>query len=427
MGVLIDPVLQPEIALLRLLVAGLLGGLIGVERERDQAASARRHFAGVRTFPLFSMLGAGLVLIAGEVGIVVVVGFAAIAAMVVASYLRTSGEGSVGTTTEMAALATYWVGVMAGAGALLLAGALGVGVVVLLASKPRLEAFSRTLTREELTAALTLAVIAGVILPALPDGRYGPWGVWNPRQLWAMVVIVCGLSFAAFIGMRTWGSARGLYLSGVLGGLVSSTAATVSFAGRSRTPGAQETPLAVAAGLASLVMLIRVAVLAAVAGPAVLPYLLPVLGAALVAGGLVVGLLARRVRPQTASAPEVANPFQLREAIRFGAVYAVVLLAVEAASRLLGAWGLAAAAALAGLTDVDAITLALATATREATSPATAGWAIALAVLSNTIAKAGYAAWFGGRGFRRGTLVVLGAALIAGLAALLVTWPRLGA
>jgi uncharacterized membrane protein (DUF4010 family) len=84
-------------------------------------------------------------------------------------------------------------------------------------------------------------------------------------------------------------------------------------------------------------------------------------------------------------------------------------------------------AAVAGLTDVDAITLALATASRDATAPATAGWAIALAVLSNTIAKAGYASWFGGPGFRRGTLVVLGAALIAGLAALLATWPRLGA
>ncbi|HXV85900.1 MAG TPA: DUF4010 domain-containing protein, partial [Gemmatimonadales bacterium] len=247
---------EPGEALLRLLAALLLGGLMGVERERSAAAAGVRQFAGVRTFPLLSLLGSALTLVSGEVGAVVIVGFAGIAALVIASYLRTSGADP-GTTTEVAALAAYWVGVMTGAGALLVAGAVGIGVVALLATKERLEAWSRALTREELSAVLTLAVISVVILPLLPDAPYGPWGVWNPRSLWLMVVLVCGLSFTAFVAMRVLGGSPGLYLSGLLGGLVSSTAVTVAFAARSVSVPRHEGAFAVASGLASLVMLIR--------------------------------------------------------------------------------------------------------------------------------------------------------------------------
>src|SRR6185312_1819329 len=163
-----------------------------------------------------------------------------------------------------AAFATYWIGAMAGAGALVLAGAVAVGTAVLLSSKDRVEGFSRALTQEELSAALTLAVLAAIVLPILPDQPMGPWGVWNPRKLWLVVVLVCGLSFAAFIAMRAWGPTRGLYVSGLLGGLVSSTAATVSLATRSRETQEHQRSFAVAAGLASLVMVVRVGVLAGV-------------------------------------------------------------------------------------------------------------------------------------------------------------------
>ena len=137
-------------------------------------------------------------------------------------------------------------------------------VAVVLASKERLEGFSRALSQAELSAVLTLAVLAAVVLPVLPDVELGPWGVWNPRKLWLVVVLVCGLSFGAFIAMRVWGERRGLYVSGLLGGLVSSTAATVSFAARSREEPAAGKALAVGAGVASLVMVLRVAVLVAI-------------------------------------------------------------------------------------------------------------------------------------------------------------------
>lgn len=417
----VDPIAQANVALLRLLVAALLGGLIGVERERSEDERGSRHFAGIRTFPMFGVLGAALVLAGREVGVLVAAGFLGVAALVLVSYTRTSRDGDIGATTEVAALATYATGVLAGAGALLVAGAVGIGVAVLLAGKQRLEAFPRALTREELGAALTLAVLAAIILPVLPDARYGPWGVWNPRTLWLMVVLVCGLSFAAFVAMRLWGAERGLYVSGVLGGLVSSTATTVSFATRSTDKGASVRPLAAGAGIASLVMLVRVGILTGVANRDLLVPLAPFLGVSIAAGALALLLLVRNSAPTAAAEPQVANPFRLVEAIKFAALYALVLLVVEAAGRFLGAWGVVAAAVLAGLTDVDAITLSLATGDGGGLAPRAVGATIAVAALSNTAAKAAYAAWLGAPAFRASLLKILGAAFLAGAALLAFT------
>jgi len=343
----LDFVAHPEIALLRVLVAGLVGGLIGMERERAAQESGEEMFAGVRTFPLFAILGASLAIVSGSIGAAVVSGFLAVTALAVVAYWRTSTPEHAGVTTEGAALATYWVGAMAGAGALTLAGAVGITIAVLLAAKERLESFPRAMSREELRATLTLAVIAAVILPLLPDRGYGPWEVWNPRRIWLVVVFVCGLSFAAFLAVRFWGAKKGVYATGILGGLASSTALTASLASQSRVLEKAGAYLAVGAGLASTVMLIRVAVLAAIAGPSVLPSLWPFLAAAALGSILAIVLLARRARTTPAEGAGLDNPFQLKEALRFGAIFAVVLLAVEAARHSLGSWGVLVASVLA--------------------------------------------------------------------------------
>ncbi len=417
----VDFVADPGAALLRLLVAGLLGGLIGMERERAANAGGERMFAGVRTFPLFALLGASLTVTTGEMGLAVVAGFLAVAALALAAYWRKSADESVGTTTETAALATYWIGAIAGSGALVVAAAIGITVAVLLASKERLESFPRAMTREELSATLTLAVIAAVILPLLPDRGYGPWGVWNPRRLWFIVVLVCGLSFAAFLGVRFWGARRGIFLTGILGGLASSTAVTVSLALQSRSMKSGVGQLAVGAGLASTVMLVRVAVLTAVAGPAVLARLWPFLAAAAVGSIIAIAFLLSREGSKATQESALANPFQLREAIRFGVIFAIVLVAVEAARRYAGSWGIAAASFLAGLVDVDAITLGLSGLhAQTGLSSGTAAGGIAVAVLSNAAAKTGYAALRGAPEYRKGVAFILGASMAAGVIAMVV-------
>lgn len=417
----LDPVAQPGAALLRLLVAGLLGALIGVERERTQAEGAG-HFAGVRTFPIFAVLGAAITLTAGGVGAATIAGFLGLAALVVVAYVRSSAGGEIGATTETAALATYWIGVLAGAGAMVLAGAIGIGLAVLLAAKERLEAFSGALRPEELRATLTLAVLAAVILPVLPDRGYGPWGVWNPRRLWILVVVVCGLSFAAFVAMRVLRRGRALAVWGVLGGLVSSTATTVSLAQRSREASGSGRPLAIAAALASLVMLVRIAVLVAVAAPRLLGLLAPILGLTALGGGVVLAVLARRSRSRGDAAPALRNPFDLLSALKFAALYAVVLVAVEAANRFVGSTGVLATAVVAGFADVDAITLSLAGSSGTELAAAVAVTGIALAALSNTAAKAVYGVWFGTGAFRWDLALILGIAVAAGALGLGLAW-----
>ena len=416
----IDFVSHPGAALLRLLVAGLLGGLIGMERERAAHESGEEMFAGVRTFPIIALVGASLTVVSGGMGAAVVAGFLAVAALAVIAYWRTSSSEHLGSTTETAALATYWIGAIAGAGALLLAAVIGITIAILLAAKERLEAFPQAMSREELRATLTLAVLAAVILPLLPDAEYGPWGVWNPRKLWLVVVLVCALSFAAFLAVRFWGQRKGVYLTGIFGGLASSTAVTVSLASQSRSAAGGGAALAVGAGLASTVMLVRVAALAAIAGPRVLPRLAAFLGAAILGAMVAVVVLARKAWTAKAKETGLQNPFQLREAIRFGVVFALVLVAVEAARRYLGGWGIAAASVLAGLVDVDAITLSLSGLSARGMPVETAAGGIAVAVLANTAAKAGYAAWRGSPEYRKGVAIILGASFVAGLVTLLL-------
>jgi uncharacterized membrane protein (DUF4010 family) len=279
-------------ALERLLVAVLVGLLIGLDRERAETRKAYRLFAGVRTFPLIALAGALPMLIIAVTGpALLVASFVAVAAVGLVSYIRALEAGGVGATTEIAALATFLLGVLAGAGQLVVAGAAGVGVAVLLVAKPRLEAFSRALTEEELTAALELAVISVIVLPLVPNRGYGPWQVWNPFEIWLVVVLVSGLSFAGFIAMRLFGERRGITLTGVLGALVSSTAVTVSLATRSRQATALAAVTAAATVWASTIMCVRVGVLVGVVNVGVLISVLPVIGAMLVEGAVAAAVL----------------------------------------------------------------------------------------------------------------------------------------
>src|SRR3954470_7894861 len=267
-------------ALKRLLVALLVGLLIGVDRERAEQRKQRKLFAGVRTFPLIALLGAILALMLAEIGPWPrVVGLMAVAAIALVSYRESVRAGETGATTEVAALATYALGTMAGVGQLAVAGATAVSVAVLLAAKPRLERFSRAISEAGLRAVLELAVISAIVLPLLPDRGYGPWQVLNPFRIWMVVVMVSAVSFAGFIAVRWRGESAGPLWAAGLGGLVSSTATTVAMAARSRVSPQQVSSLSAAAVLASTVMCGRLAVLVAVVGPGLLPRIGPAMAA----------------------------------------------------------------------------------------------------------------------------------------------------
>jgi uncharacterized membrane protein (DUF4010 family) len=402
-------------ALQRLLVALLVGLLIGLDRERAEGRKIRRLFAGIRTFPLISMLAAALSLV--NVWLLAL-GFVAVGAIALISYQQTARQGEVGATTEVAALVTYALGALAGLGQLVVAGAVGVAVLVLLVTKVPMERLSRAMSEQELRAVLQLAVISAIVLPLLPDRGYGPWQVWNPFKIWMVVVLVSALSFAGFVAVRWKGEQAGLLWAAGLGALVSSTATTVAMAQRSREMPAHGRRIAAAALLASVVMCGRVMVLVVAVRPSLALRLAIPVGAMAAVGVAFVVFLGRGSDPVTSlAAPrEHANPFSLRSAILFGAVFAGVSLLVKASDVWLGARGTWLAALLSGVVDVDAVTVTMA---RGATADgaAAAVTAIVLACISNDLFKTGAAIYGGAGRFRREVATGLVAMAVAGGAA----------
>ncbi len=388
----------------RLLVALLVGFLIGLDRERTEARKERRLFAGVRTFPLIALAGAVPMLLMDRAGpALLVASFAAVAGVAVVSYLRSSAAGDIGATTEIAALATFLLGALAGGGDLVVAAAAGVAIAVLLVAKPRLEAFSRALTQEELAATLELAVISVIILPLAPNRGYGPWSLLNPFEIWLIVVLVSALGFAGFVAVRLWGEERGLAVTGIVGGVVSSTAVTVAMATQARDAKGLARTAAAATVLASTIMCARVLVLAGAIDLRILPRLLPVAGAMAVVGGVAAWLLARH--PSSASvdtAPtKFSNPFKLTAAASFGVIFALILLLVRVAQEYGGARGMYAVAALSAVADVDAVAMALTRLGSGQEAWAAPATGVNIAMVTNTLVKMGIALVMGAGSFRR--------------------------
>ncbi len=394
-----------------------IGLLIGLERERNPAGKA-----GVRTFALVSLLGTLTSLLGGymDTAWLLPAGLLAVTGMLVVAYARVAPAEDPGTTTIAAAGVAYLLGALAGLGEATLAAALAILVTALLYFKPELESWSAALKREEQVSLLQFLVITFIVLPILPDRAYGPYGVLNPREIWLMVVLIAGVGVASYMAMRVAGERHGTLLTGLLGGLVSSTATTALYARRSNESPAMSQVALVVVSLANLVVLVRVAVLATVLAPGILSRLLPVVGAALAAGLVAVAFLVHRAERGTQLAlPPARNPAEIGMAVRFGALYAIVLLAAAWLQDLVGSHGLYIATALSGLADVDpGVLSALNLYDAGRIEPTTAVAAIAIALLANTLFKLGVLAWFGGSLALR-ALAPFGAALAGGAAGLL--------
>lgn len=391
-----------------------IGLLIGLERERNPAAKA-----GVRTFALVSLLGtlAALAGIYVNTDWLLPAGLLAVTGMLIVAYARVGPGEDPGTTTVAAAGVAYLLGALAGLGEAPLATALAIVVTALLYFKPELESVTAALSREEQVSMLQFLVITFIVLPILPDQAYGPYAVLNPRQIWLMVVLIATVGVASYIALRIARERHGVLLTGLLGGLVSSTATTALYARRSaEAPGSAPVALVVVS-LANLVLLVRVSAYSAVVAPAILPTLLPVLGAALAAGVVVVGFLYVRAERATHLAlPTARNPAEIGMALRFGAFYALVLFVAAWLQDAIGAQGLYLATALSGLADVDSGALTALNLFGEGRAGAgTAVAAIAIAIASNMLFKLAVLAWLGKDLFWR-ALVPFGAVLAGGAA-----------
>ena len=350
--------LPPELAPLpRYVVALAIGLLMGLERERNPAAKA-----GLRTFALTALLGvlaAHLATVLGELWLIAA-GLLLVGAMMIAAYLHAAPQpdGDPGTTTVAALMLCYGLGVLVWHNEIQLAVMLGIVATMLLYFKPELRGLSQRMSRHDLLSVLQFAVLSLIVLPLVPNQNYGPYGALNPYQIWWMVVLIAGVGLAGYAALRLVGQQRGAVMLGLLGGLVSSTATTLSFSRHARASDTMVPVAVIVIVLANLVVLVRLGVLAALLVPGVLLQLLPVLLGGLIAGGLGAAYGVSRLRPQGELPPlAMGNPTELRPALGFGLMYGMVLLAAAWLSDWLGARGLYAVTVISGLTDVDAITL----------------------------------------------------------------------
>ncbi len=387
-----------------------IGLLIGLERERSPASRA-----GLRTFSLVALAGTLGALLSEKTGApwMLGAGLMIMGGMMVATYFKDTGSEDPGTTTVAAVVVCYALGAMVWFDLEQLAVTLAILTTALLYFKPELRGVSRNLTRLDLVSILQFAVLSFVILPILPNQDYGPYDALNPYQIWWMVVLISGLSLAGYAALRVAGQRHGTLLTGLFGGIASSTATTLAFSRHGRDSPQLAGMAALVILLANWVLLIRLSVLVALLAPNMLQSMLPLLGSGALAGLVMIYLAWRRLgRQNDAPVLEMKNPTEIRAALSFGLLYAGVLFAAAWLSDLVGSKGVYAVALVSGLTDVDAITLSslrlfnLGNLATDQTATA-----ILLAIVSNIVFKSGLASVIGGAALAR--LVLPGMAAVA--------------
>ncbi len=380
-------------ALPHFLTSLAIGLLIGLERERSPGSRA-----GLRTFALVAMFGTLAAMLSEKttpwllLGGLLVVGL-----MTIAAYFRAKDDTlDPGTTTVIAVLICYGLGAAIWYDLTTLAIMLSIITTILLYFKTELHGISEKLSRRDSISVLQFAVLSFIILPVLPNQNMGPYEAINPHQIWLMVVLISGVSLAGYVALKLIGQHHGAVL-GLFGGLVSSTATTLVYARRSVENQNFVSLAVVVILIANLTVLIRLSIVSAVASPAILPQLLPVLSSGFLLGAIVTAYWWHRLNQQDGlPLPEIKNPTEIAAAAAFGFIYGSVLLLSSWLSDIAGSTGLYAVALVSGLTDVDAITLSslrLFELGKLGTSETVT--AIALAILSNIGFKLGLIAFIG--------------------------------
>ncbi|MBK6657388.1 MAG: MgtC/SapB family protein [Proteobacteria bacterium] len=403
----------------------LLGMLVGLQREYASKRSSddrRELFAGTRTYALFALLGctAALVSSLANAPLVLPTLLLVVGVIIAIAYRHSVDRGRLGMTSEMAAFITMFAGALCLWGELRFAAALAVTTTVLLALKLHTSSLASRLTDEDVRATLTFAVLTLVILPVLPRHGFGPppFDVLVPHKIWLMVVLISGMSFCGYVMIQVVGPSRGVGLTGLLGGLASSTAVTLSFSARSHDADRLAKPFALAILLAWTMMFMRVLVEVWVVNRALLAQLaLPLGAAAAVSLVYCAYLYFSEARDASPDPERFENPFELGPALGFGALYMLILLLANSARLYFGDAGLYVSSIAAGLADVDAITLSMAQLSRAPDGLATdsAARAIVLAAAANTLVKAGIVLSTGSAALKRaiwpGLVASLGIAL----------------
>ena len=419
----------------RLAAAIGIGLIIGLQREHTYYDQSDRHPAGVRTFTLVGLAGAMAALLSDQMGGVApfVTGFIVVGMLLMAMHVSfaigrkresSAGEslpGGDGITTSIAVVIVYLLGGICWYGRLLESCVIVVVILWVLSAKDQLHAFAQKLSKEDIIAIVKFAVITALVLPFLPNNSYGPPGleVLNPRSIWIFVVFISGIGFVGYGLIKIVGPGKGIWLTGLLGGLASSTALTLNLAGRSRENEAYASDFTLGIVLSWAVMYVRLYLICiflsgALAKPLALPLLLPVVPALLYA----LYLKVKEFRNHQQKSADFTNPFKLLPAIKFGVIFTCVMFVANAARVYLGAGALLACSFLGGAAEMDAVAFSVidmnlksGLAVRELVL------ALLFASLANTLTKGAMVCVLGAKSMRRPILpaVVLICVVTGGL------------
>lgn len=404
----------------QLIISVVLGLLVGLQRQWVDSP-----LGGIRTFSLISLLGTACALLAEKYGAwMIVAGFLGVIAAMAAGHLsKQSGRAPEhsGLVTELAMLLMYCSGVFVHLGPIWLGAAVAGLLAVILHSKMELHVLAKRFSESEITAIMQFVLISLVIFPIVPNQVFGPLQVLNPRDIWLMVVIIVAVSLSGYIAYKFVGDRAGVILGGVLGGVISSTATTMSYSRRSKEAAGAVPRSAIVVGIAWTVVYIRLLLEVIAAAPTFHAAWLP-LGIMFLASALSTLWLWRRLEDGGEGMPAQDNPTELKTALTFGALYAAILFAVTFAKTYSGSGGLTLVAILSGITDMDAITLSTSRLVATGKLLPQEGWPIIIvAGMSNVFFKGAIAGFVGGRGLFKALLMPWLCSLAAGTL-LLVAW-----
>jgi len=399
----------------------LLGSLIGIEREKDHYEEHQSHQFGIRTMSLISMFGYLSYSLFSEIIPIFAVCVGGMFLIILGSYWKTSTDNiNTGVTTEMAAVFVYMVGVLMGMGQMVTATATSLVVLLLLYFKEKLHSFANGITKDEIYAALKFIAIAFIVLPLLPNQVMGPLDVLNPYSIWFVVVLISSISFLSYMAIKWLGPRNGIGMGGFLGGLVSSTAVSMSFSAMSKKSKKIVNPFVLGVLIASTAMFFRVLIEVFALNKELLNYLLIPMTTMGVTGLLISLILwlsskSKKKTKFTDKDLNLKSPFQLKPALQFGLLFAALLLISKFANQNFGEEGLYVTAFISGVMDVDAITVSMANLNKSGEiSALTASIAVTIAAMTNTLSKGLIVFAFGSKKVGRRVLLGMTLMLIAG-------------
>lgn len=414
----------------RLSIALAIGLLIGLERgwqAQDESEGGRT--AGLRTNGLAGLLGGvwgAIAATGGEMGVIALaLSFVVVGGTVAVFRLRKSAiDGTFGATSVIAAMLSFSLGAYAVLGDVIVAGAAGVAVVVVLASKSSLHGFLKRLTFEEFRSGLLLLAMTVILLPLLPNRPLDPFGALNPFRLWLMTIMIAAISFAGYVAVKAIGERLGILATGIAGGLVSSTAVTITMAKLAKEHPQGRNPLIAGALLASAVMAARVLVIVGVANIKLLVMVvLPIgLGGLVIAAAAILLLRFDGRDGMQQQALKLGNPFNIWSVLKFGALLTVITVLTKLAIQFGNPASTYVLAAISGIADVDAITLSMSQVGKVADDRQLAAIAILIVVASNTVSKTALGWITGGRAVGIRLAAVAAAALVAGAVGIAIGW-----